>query len=45
MDNFQGRGKKKTEDTIPGIKEDIISLAEPQTQADPAMKSSQKGTD
>ncbi len=40
MDNFEGRGKKKTEDTIPGIKADIISLAEPQTQADPAMKSS-----
>ena len=40
LDNYQGRGRKKTEDTIPGIKEDIISLAEPQTQADPAMKSS-----
>jgi len=40
MDNYQGRGRKKTEDTISGIKEDIISIAEPQTQADPAMKSS-----
>ena len=40
LDNFQGRGIKKTEDMIPGLKEDIISLAEPQTQADPAMKSS-----
>jgi hypothetical protein len=40
VDNYQGRGIKKTEDIIPGIKEDIISIAEPQTQADPAMKSS-----
>ncbi len=40
VDNFQGRGIKKTEDIIPSIKEDIISLAEPQTQADPAVKSS-----
>lgn len=40
VDNYQGRGRKKTEDTIPGIKEDIISIAEPQTQADPAMKGS-----
>ena len=40
LDNYSGRGIKRTEDTIPGIKEDIISIAEPQTQADPAMKSS-----
>lgn len=40
IDNFQGRGRKRTEDMIPGLKEDIISLVEPQTQADPAMKSS-----
>jgi len=40
VDNYQGRGRKKTEDTIPGIKEDIISITEAQTQADPAMKSS-----
>ena len=39
-DNYQGRGRKRTEDSIPGIKEDIISIAEPRTQADPAMKSS-----
>ena len=39
-DNYQGRGRKRTEDRISGIKEDIISVAEPQTQADPAMKSS-----
>lgn len=40
VDNYQGRGVKKTEDVMPDIKEDIISLVEPQTQADPAMKSS-----
>lgn len=40
IDNFQGRGRKKIEDMIPELKEDIISIAEPQTQADPAMKSS-----
>lgn len=40
MDNYQGRGLKKTEDKIPGIKEDILSIVEPQTQADPAMKTS-----
>lgn len=43
MDNFQGRGRKKTEDMIPGIKEDIIPIVEPQTQADSAMKSSLEG--
>ncbi len=40
LDNYQGRGRKKTEDTIPNIKEDIRSIADPSTQADPAMKSS-----
>lgn len=40
IDNFQGRGRKRTEDKLPNLREDIISLAEPQTQADPAMKSS-----
>jgi len=39
-DNYQGRGKKRTEDKIPGLTENIISLAEKETQADPAMKSS-----
>ena len=34
------KGKKKKEDTIPGIKEDIISIVEPQAQADSAMKGS-----
>jgi len=40
VDNFQGRGRHRTEDKLPNLREDIISLAEPQTQADPAMKSS-----
>ena len=40
IDNYQGRGRKRTEDKLPSLREDIISLAEPQTQADPAMKSS-----
>ena len=39
-DNYGGRGRKRTEDRIPELKEDIISIAEPRTQADPAMKSS-----
>lgn len=39
LDNYQGRGRKRTEDTLPELEEDIRALAEPQTQADPAMKS------
>ena len=34
---MEGKG---TEDKLPGLKEAIISLAEPMTQADPAMKTS-----
>jgi len=40
IDNFQERGRKRTEENLPGLKEAIISLAEPMTQADPAMKTS-----
>ena len=40
IDNFQGRGRNMTKDKLPNLREDIISLAEPQTHADPAMKSS-----
>ena len=40
LDYYQGRGRKRTEDILPGLKEAIISLAEPLTQADPAMKTS-----
>lgn len=38
-DNYQGRGRRRTEDNISGLKDDVIALAELQTQADPAMKS------
>lgn len=38
-DHYQGRGRRRTEDKIPGLKDDVIVLAELQTQADPAMKS------
>jgi len=40
IDNYQGRGKTRAEDKIPNLREDMIGLAEQQTQADPAMKSS-----
>lgn len=40
VDNFRGRGRKRTEDKLPNLKKDIKSLADPQTQADPSMKSS-----
>jgi transposase len=40
QDNYKGRGRQKTEDSFPGIEKDIRSLADPQTQADPAVKSS-----
>lgn len=39
-DNYQSRGNKRTEEKIIGIKEDILELAEPHTQADPALQSS-----
>jgi hypothetical protein len=40
LDNFGGRGKKRTEEKIPDLKRDIVELAEPRTQADPSLKSS-----
>lgn len=40
LDNFHNRGRKKTEELLPGIEQDIRALVEPQTQADPAMKGS-----
>lgn len=40
QDNFGGRGKKRTEDQCPDLRRDIAELAEPYTQADPALKSS-----
>jgi hypothetical protein len=32
LDNYQGRGRKRTEEILPGLKEAIISLAEPLTR-------------
>ncbi|MCP4214539.1 MAG: hypothetical protein GY765_07775 [bacterium] len=43
-DNYRGRGRKRTEERIPGVRENIISVAEPRTQTDPAMKSSRTYT-
>lgn len=40
IDNYQRRGNIRTEDRIPGLTEDIKFLAERETQADPAVKSS-----
>jgi hypothetical protein len=40
MDNYKGRGRNRTEDNFPDIVKDIRSIAEPQSQADPALKSS-----
>ncbi len=39
-DNYQGRGRKRTEEKLLNIEADIRSVAEPHTQADPAVKSS-----
>ena len=38
-DNFSARGNKKTEEKLPKLEEDIRSLAEPQSQADPKFQS------
>ncbi len=37
-DRYKDTGRKRTEDRISSLSEDIRSLAEPQTQADPSMK-------
>ena len=37
-DNFQGRGRKKTEETMPSIENDIRDIAERNTQTDPDFK-------
>ena len=39
LDNRKASGRTRTEDHIPGLREDIQSLADRQTQADPSMKS------
>lgn len=40
IDNFEGRGRKRAEEKIPGLEEDVRAIAELHTQADPAVKSS-----
>ena len=37
-DNFQGRGRKKTEEKLPHIEKDIRDIADPHAQADPDFK-------
>jgi len=39
-DNYHGRDRKRTEEKLPNLGADIRSVAEPHTQADPAVKSS-----
>ena len=39
-DSFHLRGRKRTEEKLPGIEADILFYAERETQADPAVKSS-----
>ena len=38
IDNYHARGNKKTEEKIPKLKEDIISLVDPKSHADPELK-------
>ncbi|MDF5726028.1 MAG: hypothetical protein PUP91_37400 [Rhizonema sp. PD37] len=40
VDNYQARGRHKTEEILPNIKADIQSLVDDQAQADPKLKSS-----
>ena len=35
IDNFKARGNKKTEEKMPQLENDIIFLAEPESQIDP----------
>lgn len=44
IDNYKGRGRKRTEDKQVQIKEDILQIVEPSTQADPSLKSDFKYT-
>lgn len=39
LDNRKASGRKRTEDNLSGLSDDIKSLADRQTQADPSMKS------
>lgn len=38
-DNYSARGKKRQEEKVPGLEQAIRSLVEPETQADPELKS------
>jgi len=38
LDNFKGRGRKRTEDALRGLETDVRAVAELHTQADPAVK-------
>ena len=40
IDNYKDRGRKRTEDIIEGLEEDVRAIADLRTQADPAVKSS-----
>jgi len=40
-DNFSGRGRKKTEEHLPNLLEDIQSIVEPSSQADPTFRTTQ----
>jgi hypothetical protein len=44
VDNFQARGRQRTEDLDTQLAQDIRALAEPHTQADPQMKSALRYT-
>lgn len=39
VDNYRGRGRKKTEEILPNLSEDIKSLVERYSQAEPKFKS------
>ncbi len=39
INNHKGSGRRRSEDLIANLRDDIISLADPQTQADPSLKS------
>ena len=44
IDDFKARGNKKTEEKIPQLENDIISLAEPESQIDPKFQTAFKYT-
>ena len=44
IDDFKARGNKKTEEKIPQLEFDIVSLAEPESQIDPKFQTAFKYT-